>query len=201
MICKKCGAEMLDDAKVCNSCGAESQQPQNATCKMCLSDFFNAIRAELKRGPKLLHEVWCGVLDWQYELFDGVAPEDHVTIFDVFAALKSSVARKTRKQKRIFAAGAAVLLLLMVCTVNASIPTSQGSSGGNGGIWISSRQPYQPEFSKLDCLTCRGDGDCNTCNGYGEVERYAGAGDTVRAKCSSCYGSGNCRTCGGSGKR
>ncbi len=68
----------------------------------------------------------------------------------------------------------------------------------------SSDSTYSPnvaEFAKLDCLTCRGDGDCNTCNGYGEVERYAGAGDTVTSKCSSCYGSGNCRTCGGSGKR
>lgn len=68
----------------------------------------------------------------------------------------------------------------------------------------SSDSKYSPnvaEFAKLDCLTCRGDGDCNTCNGYGEVERYAGAGDTVTSKCSSCYGSGNCRTCGGSGKR
>jgi hypothetical protein len=68
----------------------------------------------------------------------------------------------------------------------------------------SSNSTYSPnvaEFAKLDCLTCRGDGDCNTCGGYGEVERYAGAGDTVTSKCSSCYGSGNCRTCGGSGKR
>jgi hypothetical protein len=76
-----------------------------------------------------------------------------------------------------------------------------GGSGGGGIDWGSHDEPYIPDHSKLDCLTCGGDGDCNTCGGYGEVERYAGGGDTVTSKCSSCYGSGNCRTCGGSGKR
>ncbi len=77
--------------------------------------------------------------------------------------------------------------------------SGSGSSGSSGVP--NSKEPYIPDHSKLDCLTCGGDGDCNTCNGYGEVRRYAGAGDYVRSSCTTCYGSGNCRTCGGSGKR
>ena len=74
-------------------------------------------------------------------------------------------------------------------------------SGGSGSGGSSSNDTFTPEFAKLDCLTCRGDGDCNTCGGYGEVRKYAGDGDTVRAKCSTCRGSGNCTACNGSGKR
>ena len=77
---------------------------------------------------------------------------------------------------------------------------SSGKGGSSSGV-PDSNGPFIPDHSKLDCLTCGGDGDCNTCNGYGKVERYAGAGDYVTASCTSCYGSGNCRTCGGSGKR
>lgn len=61
--------------------------------------------------------------------------------------------------------------------------------------------PYIPDYAKLDCLTCGGDGDCNTCGGYGEVDSYMGAGESIKTKCKSCYGSGDCRTCGGSGTR
>lgn len=95
--------------------------------------------------------------------------------------------------------GLAVMPLNDYINLEATAKTEKKSSGGIFSIGTSSK--FQPEFSKLDCLTCGGDGDCNTCRGYGEVERYAGAGDTVTSKCSSCYGSGNCRTCGGSGKR
>jgi len=77
---------------------------------------------------------------------------------------------------------------------------SSGKKSGSSGIF-GSNSPFIPNHSKLNCLTCGGDGDCNTCNGYGKVKRYAGAGDYVTASCTSCYGSGNCRTCGGSGKR
>lgn len=91
----------------------------------------------------------------------------------------------------------------LLCAVNTKPEEKEesGGGGGSGGYPWEDDEPYQPEFSKQDCLTCGGDGDCNTCGGYGEVERYAGGGDTVTSKCSSCYGSGNCRTCGGSGKR
>lgn len=94
----------------------------------------------------------------------------------------------------------------MLCAVNTTPEEKEEQSGGSGSgsggsWWDDDDEPYQPDHSKLDCLTCGGDGDCNTCGGYGEVERYAGNGDTVTSKCSSCYGSGNCRTCGGSGKR
>ena len=79
---------------------------------------------------------------------------------------------------------------------------STGGSGGGGYSGVpDSDGPYIPDHSKLDCLTCGGDGDCNTCGGYGRVERYMGAGETVTSSCTSCDGSGNCRTCGGSGKR
>lgn len=80
----------------------------------------------------------------------------------------------------------------------------ESKSGGIFSIFSSDNDNKgytKPDFAKLDCLTCGGDGDCNTCNGYGEVERYAGGGDTVTSKCSSCYGSGNCRRCGGTGHR
>ena len=94
------------------------------------------------------------------------------------------------------------MLAVVLLVGSAWVPTkSNTGSRGSSSVRIGGHTYYQPEFSKLDCLTCGGDGDCNTCRGYGEVERYAGAGDTVTSKCSSCYGSGNCRTCNGSGKR
>lgn len=88
----------------------------------------------------------------------------------------------------------------VLCAVDLSAPdeavysSSSGSSSSGSGT-------YTPDYAKLDCLTCRGDGDCNTCNGYGEVRRYQGAGQTVRAKCPTCHGSGKCTRCGGTGKR
>jgi hypothetical protein len=87
------------------------------------------------------------------------------------------------------------------CVVNTTPEEKKDTGSGGGFFGGSNDKPFVPEFAKLDCLTCGGDGDCNSCGGYGEVERYAGGGDTVRSKCSSCHGSGNCRTCGGSGKR
>ena len=89
----------------------------------------------------------------------------------------------------------------ILCAFNTTPAESSSSGGSGGGLGWGNNEPFKPDHSKLDCLTCGGDGDCNTCGGYGEVERYAGGGDTVRSKCSSCYGSGDCRTCGGSGKR
>ena len=69
-----------------------------------------------------------------------------------------------------------------------------GGGGGDssGGGW----DPYEPDHSKLPCLTCGGDGDCNTCGGDG----YTGFGD-AKAGCRTCHGDGKCRTCGGSGTR
>ena len=72
----------------------------------------------------------------------------------------------------------------------------QSSSGGIDFDFDDDDGPFVPEFAKLDCLTCRGDGDCNDCGGYG-IDYY---GD-YKTKCNTCYGSGNCRACGGSGKR
>lgn len=69
---------------------------------------------------------------------------------------------------------------------------SSSSSGSSSG----SPDPNVAEHSRLDCLTCRGDGDCNSCGGSGND--YFGG---YRTKCTTCYGSGNCRSCGGSGKR
>ena len=82
-------------------------------------------------------------------------------------------------------------------TYGGDSKTGSGSSGGSS----SSGGSFTPEFAKLDCLTCKGSGNCKTCGGYGEVRKYAGAGESVRAKCDTCRGSGNCKACGGSGKR
>lgn len=79
-------------------------------------------------------------------------------------------------------------------------------SGKGSGLSIfdnddTSDGPYIPEHSKLNCLTCGGDGDCNTCGGSGVTYSYLGAGESLDTKCKTCYGSGHCRTCNGSGKR
>ena len=81
----------------------------------------------------------------------------------------------------------------MLCAVNV---TPRESSGGGGGVLDGGREPFRPDHSKLDCLTCNGTGDCKTCGG----STYVGFGD-ARAKCNTCRGSGDCRTCGGTGKR
>jgi len=75
--------------------------------------------------------------------------------------------------------------------ITAPLGTSSGSSGvpDSGNTFV-------PPASRLDCLTCKGDGDCNTCGGDG----YTGFGD-AKAGCRTCHGNGKCRACGGSGKR
>ena len=76
--------------------------------------------------------------------------------------------------------------------ITAPPSTSPGSSSGVPD----SGNTFTPEASRLDCLTCRGDGDCNTCGGDG----YTGFG-SAKAGCRTCHGNGKCRACGGSGKR
>ena len=68
--------------------------------------------------------------------------------------------------------------------------------GGGGSYTPDSGNTFTPEASRLDCLTCRGDGDCNTCGGDG----YTGFGD-AKAGCRTCHGNGKCTACGGTGKR
>lgn len=163
------------------------------TLKEGLADVFSG----MKESVRLLGKGWKKLLRAVYEKVTGMPAETQPTLFEVLAALHAVVSRLPVKKRRTVYLGSVVLALVLVVGVG-SLPVNDG---GGGIIHIGNREYFQPEFSKLDCLTCGGDGDCNTCGGYGEVERYAGAGDTVTAKCSSCYGSGNCRTCGGSGKR
>ena len=88
--------------------------------------------------------------------------------------------------------------LELLLAVNTTPEKSKDQGGGGGGIrfpWEDD-EPFQPNHSKLDCLTCRGSGDCTTCGGDG----YTGFGD-AKAGCRSCHGNGNCTACGGSGKR
>lgn len=89
----------------------------------------------------------------------------------------------------------------VLCAVDLNATEETSYSSGSSSSGSSSSGTYTPDYAKLDCLTCHGDGDCNTCNGYGEVRRYQGGGQTVRAKCPTCHGSGNCTRCGGTGKR
>lgn len=85
----------------------------------------------------------------------------------------------------------------ILCAANTTPEESQSQQGGNsGGINWNDKEPFQPDHAKLDCLTCRGDGNCTTCGGDG----YTGFGD-AKAGCRSCHGNGNCTACGGSGKR
>ena len=71
------------------------------------------------------------------------------------------------------------------------------SSGGSGGgdYVAPGYDPYIPDASQLQCLTCHGDGDCNSCGGSG----YKFKND-IRSDCTRCTG-GNCPACGGSGTR
>lgn len=79
---------------------------------------------------------------------------------------------------------------------HGTVEDTQVSSGSDDDDFFDRDEPFVPEFAKLDCLTCRGDGDCNTCGGDG----YTGFGD-AKAGCRTCHGDGDCRACGGSGKR
>lgn len=81
---------------------------------------------------------------------------------------------------------------------HGTVDTSSSNSGGSSDDddFYDRDETFVPEFAKLDCLTCRGDGDCNTCGGDG----YTGFGD-AKAGCRTCHGDGDCRACGGSGKR
>ena len=80
---------------------------------------------------------------------------------------------------------------------SGSSGSSGGSSGGSGGgdYVAPGYDPYIPDASKLQCLTCHGDGDCNSCGGSG----YKFKND-IRSDCTRCTG-GNCPACGGSGTR
>lgn len=81
-------------------------------------------------------------------------------------------------------------------SLNHGTVVDTSSSGSSDDDFYDRDEPFVPEFAKLDCLTCRGDGDCNTCGGDG----YTGFGD-AKAGCRTCHGDGDCRACGGSGKR
>ena len=85
----------------------------------------------------------------------------------------------------------------LLCAVNTT-PQKQQEQGGSGGgnWWDDDDEPFRPDHSKLDCLTCNGSGSCTTCGGDG----YTGFGDAT-AGCRRCHGDGKCTTCGGSGKR
>lgn len=85
----------------------------------------------------------------------------------------------------------------LLCAINTT-PQEQAGQGGNSGgnWWDDDDEPFRPDHSKLDCLTCKGSGDCTTCGGDG----YTGFGSAT-AGCRRCHGDGNCTTCGGSGKR
>lgn len=80
---------------------------------------------------------------------------------------------------------------------SGSSGNSGGSGGGSGGgdYVAPGYDPYIPDASKLQCLTCHGDGDCNSCGGSG----YKFKND-IRSDCTRCTG-GNCPACGGSGTR
>ncbi|MBE6878515.1 MAG: hypothetical protein E7488_05040 [Ruminococcaceae bacterium] len=80
--------------------------------------------------------------------------------------------------------------------VGYTVSANAGSTGGGGGGTIDFEDDDLPDHSKLQCLTCDGDGDCTKCGG----STYIGYGD-ARAKCDRCKGTGDCRTCGGSGTR
>ena len=82
----------------------------------------------------------------------------------------------------------------MLCAVNTT--PEKSSEGGGGGIFTSGREPFRPDHSKLDCLTCDGTGDCDECGGA--IYVYVGG---TRTRCNDCRGTGDCLTCGGSGKR
>lgn len=166
----------------------------------CLS-LFLGMKELLKEVLKLFSAGRKHVLRKVYEKMTGMAPDSDPSLLEVLVTFKIVVSQFPKKQRIATYAGIVSLALIVVLLVGVTFTPAKDNHSGGGGIQIGGNKYYQPEFSKLDCLTCRGDGDCNTCNGYGEVERYAGAGDTVTSKCSSCYGSGNCRTCGGSGKR
>lgn len=164
---------------------------------------FDTLKDLLKDGLDIMREGWKSLLRTLYEKLTGMSSDTDPTLLEVLVTLKLVVTRLPKKQRTVAYVGGAAAVLLLIFLVGAAFTPGSSDPSGGGSIRfeIGKHSYYQPEFSKLDCLTCRGDGDCNTCGGYGEVNRYAGAGDTVRSKCSSCYGSGNCRTCGGSGKR
>lgn len=88
--------------------------------------------------------------------------------------------------------------LELLCAVNTTPQKQQEQGGGSGGgnWWDDDDEPFRPDHSKLDCLTCNGSGSCTTCGGDG----YTGFGDAT-AGCRRCHGDGKCTTCGGSGKR
>lgn len=78
------------------------------------------------------------------------------------------------------------------------VPSSATGSSGTG---ITHDKPYTPDFAKMDCLTCGGDGDCNRCGGYGTIQQYSGNGEYTKTLCPDCRGNGKCKKCGGSGTR
>lgn len=76
-----------------------------------------------------------------------------------------------------------------------------GGATGSSGTDSKRHEPYTPDFAKLPCLTCGGDGDCNSCGGYRTIQEYIGNGEYIKTLCRDCRGSGNCKKCGGSGTR
>lgn len=80
-----------------------------------------------------------------------------------------------------------------------SSQSNVNSNSSNEDFFDRDHDYEKPDHSKLDCLTCGGDGDCNKCGGDGEVQYYGQ--ESEWSKCPTCRGSGDCTRCGGSGKR
>ncbi len=79
--------------------------------------------------------------------------------------------------------------------VGYTVSENIGNTGGGGGGTVDFEGGDIPEFSKLECLTCRGDGDCNSCFGKGYKIK-----NDIKSDCTRCD-HGECPTCGGSGTR
>lgn len=80
-----------------------------------------------------------------------------------------------------------------------SSESNVNSNSSNEDFFDRDHDYEKPDHSKLDCLTCGGDGDCTKCGGDGEVQYYGQ--ESEWSKCPTCHGSGDCTRCGGSGKR
>ncbi len=99
-----------------------------------------------------------------------------------------------RKQKYLAACAALILLLFQSAAPGKA-------SEGNGYYFVPMAfSDTTPDFSSLDCYTCRGTGNCSKCHGYREY-RNPNPNGISYIPCGQCYMSGNCLSCGGSGKR
>lgn len=92
--------------------------------------------------------------------------------------------------------------LCVVDTAQFAKPQTDNNNqngSGNSGSNSNDDEPFVPDASRQECLSCNGTGKCSKCHGDGYL--WSSAADDENRNCYKCNASGDCFSCSGTGFR